>query len=48
MAAAAMVVDKDCVAAIDALLASKKLVNQIVDQVVVIFQSMGLLITNLV
>ena len=42
MAAAAMVVDKDCVAAIDALLAPKEPVNQIADQVVAIFQKYGL------
>ena len=42
MAAAAMVVDPNCVANINALLESKKPVNQIVDQLVAVLQKHGL------
>eukprot|EP00435_Cladocopium_sp_Y103_P017099 s4693_g4.t1 len=42
MAAAAMVIDQNCVADINALLESKKPVNQIVDQVVAVLQKHGL------
>ena len=42
MAAAAMVVDPACVAAIDALLGSKKPVNQMVDKLVETLQKYGL------